>query len=40
MSLVDLWAALALALLLSLLLDGFDLGIGQLFPLAASEPIS
>ncbi|GJD60874.1 cytochrome d ubiquinol oxidase subunit II [Methylobacterium frigidaeris] len=39
MTLVDLWAAaLALALLLYVLLDGFDLGVGLLFPLAPGEP--
>jgi cytochrome d ubiquinol oxidase subunit II len=38
MTLVDLWAgALALALLLYVLLDGFDLGVGILFPFAPGE---
>lgn len=38
MTLVDFWAAaLALALLLYVLLDGFDLGVGMLFPFAPDE---
>ena len=35
---VDFWtAALGLSLLLCILLDGFDLGIGMLFPFAPDE---
>lgn len=38
MTLVDFWAAaLALSLLLYVLLDGFDLGVGILFPFAKGE---
>ncbi|MHC2002876.1 cytochrome d ubiquinol oxidase subunit II [Methylobacterium sp. CM6241] len=38
MTLVDFWAgALALSLLLYVLLDGFDLGVGMLFPFAGNE---
>ncbi|MCF4127503.1 cytochrome d ubiquinol oxidase subunit II [Methylobacterium sp. SyP6R] len=38
MTLVDFWAAaLALSILLYVLLDGFDLGVGMLFPFAPGE---